>query len=186
MMKNNASDLEIIDKVISGDTQSFEKMIKRYEGKLLRLCHSMVGESQAEDAAQEIFLKAYESLGQFKGDSSFSTWLYRIASHHCLNIISKRKREKTESLDALIEKLGDHIPMLTENHLVSNAFENQQMVQLVLDQLSSEERIILALREMEGLSYKELSETFEISQDLVKVRLFRARKNFLEIAKKIL
>lgn len=145
----------------------------------------MLGQSQAEDAAQETFLKAYEFLDRFRGDSSFSTWLYRIASNYCLNFLSKRKREKTDSLDALLES-GGRLPSPTGQGSPLQLLADQQAVQTILEKLSPEERAILVLREIEGLNYKELAQTLEVSLDLVKVRLFRARQSFLQIAKKIL
>ena len=183
-MEQPIPDLEIIQSVIAGDIESFKEIVKRYQERILRLCYSIVGESQAEDAAQDIFLNVYESLSEFKGQSSLATWIYRIAFNHCLNIISKKKREKTESLDALIEGAGENLSVLAGSQSPLRSLENKQVVHSVLEQMSPEERMILTLREMEGLNYKELSETLNISIDLVKVRLFRARKSFLSIAKK--
>ena len=182
-MENANSDLEIINKVVAGELQSFEEIVKRYQERVLRLCYSMVGESQAEDAAQDIFIKVYQSLRQFRGKSSFSTWIYRVTSNHCLNILSKKKRERTESLEALMERSGDRFPAATGDRSPLNLLENKQFVRSVLEQMSPEERMILSLREMEGLNYKELSETLDISLDLVKIRLFRARQSFSEFAK---
>jgi RNA polymerase sigma-70 factor (ECF subfamily) len=179
-------DFQTIEEVLSGRRESFEKIVRKYQERVLRLCYSVVGESEAEDAAQEVFLKTYESLAQFKGKSSFSTWIYRVAANHCLNILSKRKRERTESLDALAERAGGDIPSLADNRSPLYILEKRQMVLGILERLSAEERMILALRELEGLNYRELAETLDISLDLVKVRLFRARKSFLGFSKKFL
>lgn len=187
-------ELEIIKKVIAGEAKSFEELVKKYQERVLRLCYSMVGESQAEDAAQEIFLKLFESLNQFKEKSAFSTWIYRVAANHCLNIISKKKREKTDSLDALMERFGGNVSSLDSAHAPTppytgttslKSIETKQIVHSVLEQMSPEERMILTLREIEGLNYKEISETLDISLASVKVRLFRARKSFLNIAKNL-
>jgi len=185
-MEHSNSDFEIIQTVLAGDIQLFEDLVKRYQGKVLRLCYSMVGASASEDAAQEVFIRVYKSLHQFKGESSFSTWIYRVTSNHCLNLLSKKKRERTESLEALTEKSREKMSLLPQDQSPLKHLENQQAVHLILSRMSPEERAILSLREMEGLNYKELSETLDISMELVKVRLFRARKSFIEIAKKIL
>lgn len=184
-MENPVSDIEIIQKVTSGNVQAFAEIVRKYQEKVLRLCISMVDERMAEDATQEIFLKVYESLAEFEGRSAFSTWLYRIASNHCLNIISKRKNERLDSLDGLTEKYGESLRLLrVENH-PSKQIENKQMVEAIFKQISPEEKLILTLREMEGFSYKELSELLQIPIETVKVRLFRARQSFKNILNKI-
>lgn len=184
-MENPISDIEIIQKVTSGNAQAFAGIVRKYQGKVMRLCLSMAGERGAEDAAQEIFLKVYESLNEFEERSAFSTWLYRIASNHCLNIISKRKSERLDSLDELNEKYGESLRFLRiENH-PSKQIENKQMVEAVFKQISPEEKLILTLREMEGFSYKELSELLQIPVETVKVRLFRARQSFKNVLSKI-
>lgn len=170
-------DLEFIRRVLSGDVEAFARIVEKFQERVLRLCFSMVGPSNAEDAAQEVFLKVYKALGRFQEKSAFSTWLYAIASNHCLDMIAKKKREKTDSLDAIFEKTGDN-PI--------KAFENQETVRALLSRLSPQEKLIVTLREIEGLNYQELAETLDISMDLVKVRLFRARKSLLDLAKKFL
>lgn len=178
-MHAQTPDSAIIERVLSGDPRSFEAIVKKYQERVLRLCISMVGESQAEDAAQEIFIKVYESLDRFRKESSFSTWIYRIASNHCLNLLSKKKREKAVPLEEIIETLPS-------GSSPSNLAENKQLVDAVFQQMTPEEKTILTLREMEGLNYKEIAEALDISIDLVKVRLFRARNAFLKIARKFL
>src|SRR3989338_8349294 len=131
-MTNSIPDLEIIKKVLSDDIQSFEEIVKRYQEKVFSLCISMVGQSNAEDAAQEIFLKIYESLSQFKGESSFSTWVYRVTSNHCLNILSKNKREKMESLEDLVEKKGEVNFSPSVDSSLQKKFEDKYMIQSVL------------------------------------------------------
>lgn len=171
-------DLEIVSKVLSGDVQSFEQIIQRYQERILRLCRSMVGASQAEDAAQEIFLKIYKSLSQFKEESSFSTWVYRIAANHCLNLIKKNKREQPISIESsLLEERGPS---------AQDVFEKRQMLQSIFKGLDPEDRMILTLREVEGFTYQEIAERLQISLDLVKVRLFRARQALIQSAKKFL
>ena len=185
-MKNRDSDFEIIEEVLSGREESFEKIVLKYQERVLRLCSSMVGGSQAEDAAQNIFLKVFESLGNFRARSSFSTWLYRIASNHCLNLIKKKKQEKTDSLDLRLEEYGSSAEPLSKGPSPEASLEGRQTVGFLLAQMSPEEAIILSLREIEGLSYSELTESLGISLDTVKVRLFRARKSFIEASKKFL
>jgi RNA polymerase sigma-70 factor, ECF subfamily len=134
---------------------------------------------EAEDAAQEIFFKAYQALHRFRGDASFSTWLYRIAVNYCRDLLRKKSRRKTESWDALLEKEGDRLQkILSDPPGTLPAGENADLVRRVLSRLSPEHRMVLVLREIEGLSYQEMSETLDCSLDAVKGRLRRAREEF--------
>ena len=146
--------------------------------KVLGLCTSLLGDAhQAEDAAQEIFIKAYQSLRSFQGNSKFSTWLYRIAVNHCKDLLRKRSRQRTESLEALIEKSGDQVQNLWEPSFdPRNTKEASDIVEKLLAMLSPDERLILTLREVQSLSYQEISETLGCSLDAVKSRLRRARE----------
>ena len=179
-------DHEVIRDILLGNTDAFSEIVQKYQDKVIRLCFAMVGPADAEDAAQEAFLKVYDSLSKFRGESSFSTWLYRVASNHCLDLLSKRKRQKEESLDSLIQKSGEGVfsdsPSSSPGRSADNLMRRETVI-WVLERLSPEERRILVLREIEGLSYIELSRTMGISMDLVKVRLFRARKLFQKIAR---
>jgi len=183
-LRQGDTDSVIIGKVISGDIQCFEKLIIKYQRKILGLCYSLVGKDLAEDAAQETFLKAYNSLSQFKGQSSFGTWLFRISYNHCLNMLAKKKRERTVSLDELTDSQAERV-FYADKQLEPDGMESREFVDAVFEQMSSEEIYILTLREIEGLSYKEIAGELGVSVDAVKVRLFRARRSFLERAKKI-
>ncbi len=170
---------ELIRKVLSGDCGAYAGIVRSYQAKVLGLCASLLGNAaQAEDAAQEIFIKAYRSLGVFRGDSAFSTWLYRIAANHCKDLLRKRARERTESFDALIEASGDAIQKLLEPSCdPAAAAEASDLVERLLSCLSADERLILTLREVQGLSYREISQTLQCSLDAVKSRLRRARES---------
>ena len=139
------------------------------------------GPSQADDAAQEVFLKAYRSLSKFRRDASFSTWLYRIASNHCLDLLRRRSREKSQSLDAFFEGDGS----AAERYLgvapdAAQSAETADIVDRAMRRLPAEYRLILTLREIQGLDYNELSQSLDCSLDAVKARLKRARKSLAE------
>ena len=162
-------------------------MVKSHYPRVRGLCLSLLSDrSESEDAAQEIFIKAYRFLPEFKSDSSFSTWIYRIASNHCLDVLRKEARRKTESLDALTDadESGDAPPRLRVSEPDSSAaFENRYLVRCVLERLSPEHRMVLVLKETQGLSYAEMAKTLECSVDAVKGRLKRARVELDEIAR---
>lgn len=137
-------------------------------------------EASADDAAQEVFIKAYQALASFKGNASFSTWLYRIASNHCLDLLRKRKREKSESWENLIEKEGDKIEALLAVAPEAAQSDRAETAAKVLSFLSERAREVIVLREMHGLSYQEMAEALGCTLDAVKARLKRARQELNE------
>jgi RNA polymerase sigma-70 factor (ECF subfamily) len=175
-------DRELIREILSGRQEApdhYEALVRRYEAKVRRLCVSMLSDpAEADDAAQEIFLKAYRSLNRFRGASAFSTWLYRIAANHCRDCLRARAREVTESWEALLEQQGDRIERLFSTPPDADTSGQADLVRRVLAQLSPDYRLLLLLREVEGLSYEELAETLQCSLDAVRGRLSRAREDF--------
>jgi RNA polymerase sigma-70 factor, ECF subfamily len=173
-----------IEDVLSGTTEAFAVIVREYQAKVLGLCTSTLADrTQAEDAAQEIFIKAFKALSSFKRHSSFSTWLYRIAANHCKDVLRSRARQKTESLDRMIEERGEEAyDALGQTKAPGSGTDT---VERVLSRLSPEERVLLALREVDGLSYLEIARTLDCSLDAVKARLRRARIALQETAKKL-
>jgi RNA polymerase sigma-70 factor (ECF subfamily) len=145
-------------------------------------CLSMLqNHTDAEEAAQDVFIKAYNNLPKFKGDSQFSTWLYRITANHCLDVLRKRNRRKTYSLDALIEAEGDSIHRHFSTAAVADTqVENRDLTGKILSTLPAEYRTILTLREVDGLEYQEIADVLDCSLDAVKGRLSRARRQLQE------
>ena len=171
-------DYEIILNVLAGDRNAYAELVRRYQSKVRGYCAGMLSNSSlADDAAQEIFVKAYQALANFRGNSSFSTWLYRISTNHCLDLLRKSSRRKTDSLDALIEKDGDRIEaMLSISSDAPNVQDHTELISQILSHLSEKSRQIIVLREMQGLSYEHLADTLGCSLDAVKSRLKRARQ----------
>jgi RNA polymerase sigma-70 factor (ECF subfamily) len=138
--------------------------------------------SAADDAAQDVFLNAYRSIKTFQGVSSFSTWLHRIAANRCLDLLRRKTREKEESLEALVESQRTKIYQFQDRSKNQDEFlEDADLIEKVMRHLPPEYRLILTLRELQGLSYQEISETLECSLDAVKARLRRARLECEEI-----
>jgi RNA polymerase sigma-70 factor (ECF subfamily) len=180
--KNAISDPELIEKIRAGEKELYADLIRQYHKKVMGYCLSMLqNHTEAEEAAQDVFVKAYQSLGKFKGNSAFSTWLYRITANHCLDILRKRNRRRTVSLDTLVEEEGDQV-----HHLFSTApiaasqMENRDLAGKILSTLPQDYRTILTLREAEGLEYQEIADVMDCSLDAVKGRLSRARKQLQE------
>ena len=172
---------EIIRRVQSGDTDAYEALVTEYQKNVYNLALRMTGNPEdAADMSQEAFIKAYSSLALFRGDSKFSVWLYRIVSNVCLDHLRRQSRRQTLSLSVEDDE-GDEaqidIPDLSQSP--EELLERQltrEAVRRGLDSLPPAQRQILLLREIQGLSYEEISAALNIDEGTVKSRIFRARK----------
>lgn len=171
-------DLSVILDVLGGNRNAYTEIVRKYEARVRGYCLSMLSDpTQAEDAAQEIFIKAYQGLDHYHAKSSFSTWIYRITANHCLDLLRKRSRRRTESWEDLLEKEGERFEALfASSPEVRDSSDRAELVAKMLSYLPEKSRTLLVLREMQGLSYRELAETLKCSLDSVKSRLKRARK----------
>lgn len=181
------TDEQLIERVREGDQDAFAELVRRHHPKVLALCVSMLHDRAAsDDAAQEVFLKAYAHLDDFRGDARFSTWLYRVATNKCLDARRAESRRRSDSLEAMTEGEDEKLRWLLADPRDRLHFtEEADLVRRVLDRLPEDHRVILTLREMEGLEYKELAETLECTVDAVKARLQRARRGFRETMRHI-
>ncbi|MBP3484822.1 MAG: sigma-70 family RNA polymerase sigma factor [Oscillospiraceae bacterium] len=171
---------EIIRSVLRGNVNDFEKLVTAYEKNVYSLALRMVGDPEdAADMTQETFIKAYRSLSSFRGDSKFSSWLYRIASNVCLDFLRSRSRHPQVSLSSSDEdgRTAFELPDMSRNpeeQLMKKL--SMEAVRRGLEQLPEQQRQILVLRELGGLSYAELAQTLGLEEGTVKSRIFRARK----------
>jgi RNA polymerase sigma-70 factor (ECF subfamily) len=177
-------DFELLDEICAGKKEAFSGLVDKYQGRVRGYCLNVLGNRElAEDAAQEIFIKVYRGLPGFSAKASFSTWLYRITVNHCRDILRKKIRQKTESWDELLEKEGEVMEAaLSAESRVKNDLDRDECLERILCALTEKARDILVLREIQGLSYQEISEVLGCSLDGVKARLRRARG---EMAQKI-
>jgi RNA polymerase sigma-70 factor, ECF subfamily len=180
-------DSQIIELIRKGQTEAYGDLVRQYHKRVLGHCYFMLlNHTEADEAAQDIFVKGYLSLNRFKGDSSFSTWLYRITVNHCLDVLRKRNRRKDVSLESMVEKDGDHVEKLFATPgKADSRLENRELADKVLSTLSEEHRQILILREAEELEYKEIAHLLNCSMDAVKGRLARARGQLRENLRRI-
>ena len=171
---------EIIRSVLRGNVNDFEKLVTAYEKNVYSLALRMVGDPEdAADMTQETFIKAYRALSSFRGDSKFSSWLYRIASNVCLDFLRSRSRHPQVSLSTVDEddRATFELPDMRQNpeeQLMKKL--GMEAVRRGLEQLPEQQRQILVLRELGGLSYAELAQTLGLEEGTVKSRIFRARK----------
>ncbi|NPV69284.1 MAG: sigma-70 family RNA polymerase sigma factor [Firmicutes bacterium] len=171
----------LIAKARSGSVAAFEQLVYAYEKRVYNLALRMMGNpDDASDVAQEAFLRAYSSLREFRGDSSFSTWLYRIVSNICLDELRRRKRQRVSYLDEPIEGEDGEMtrqvaaPAPGPEEVIEEA-EVRELVQRGIALLPEDHRIIVVLRDLQGLSYEEISQTLGLNLGTVKSRLNRAR-----------
>lgn len=180
-MEERIDDLALIARVNAGDVDAYADLVRRHHPGVMSLCAAMLSDrTAAEDVAQETFMKAYASLKNFRGDASFSTWLYRIASNTCLDEKRKISRTRTQSLDALLEDDGEALQRLLSAPGPERSLQDAQLVEQVLSCLPDTYRLILTLRELNGLNYEEIAQAMGCTVDSVKARLQRARKEFLD------
>ena len=175
------SEKEIIEKVLGGDVNAFEELVLRYEKTVYNLALRMVSDrDDAFDMTQEAFIKAYNSLPSFRGDSKFSVWLYRITTNICLDFLRSKKRRPQVLLTAHDDEDEDvqlDIPDPAadpEGQLIKKL--GMQSISEGLKLLPDKQRQILVMRELGGMSYAEIGAALSLEEGTVKSRIFRARK----------
>lgn len=175
------SDVELVKKAQQGDMVAFEELVARHRDKIYARAFSMMrNEEDAIDLSQEAWVKGWQRLVQFQGDSSFVTWMTRIVINLCLDQLRKHKRQRAESIEVLNEEAGGVerlMPVLTVNPTERlERAELRQRIDKALSQLSYEHRTVLILHEFEELEYKEIAKKMECSIGTVMSRLFYARR----------
>lgn len=172
---------DIIRSILEGNTDDFEILVKEYEKNVYNLALRMTGDpDDAYDMSQEAFVKAYNSLKSFRFESKFSVWLYRIVSNVCLDYMRSRKRRAADSLSVEDDE-GEESQLDIPDDTASpeSLLERKLTIEAVqrgLMSLGEEQRKILLMREIEGLSYEEIGEALALESGTVKSRIFRARK----------
>jgi RNA polymerase sigma-70 factor (ECF subfamily) len=166
---------EIVSGCRAGDGRAQRQLYERYSAMVFRVAARMVGKTEAADISQEIFLRIFSRISQFRGKAKFSTWLYRVAVNECLRSL-RRRSPRWEQL--LIEPAS-----LSE--CPSNLIEQSEFVERALDQLPAELRAVFLLREVEQLSYQEIASILEIPAGTVASQLSRARAELQAYARQV-
>ena len=177
------SDAYLVERALDKDLAAFEKLVTRYQGKIISYAARMLNDQDdAEDVAQEVFVKAYRSLDSFRGASSFSTWLYRIATNLCIDRVRKRKRspQQAYSLDEPLDKdedsggreVADFSMEPTKN---VEREELRQQVRTTVAEMPDKLRSVLVMCDIQGMPYEEIAKVLDCPIGTVKSRLFHAR-----------
>ncbi|MEY5101067.1 MAG: polymerase sigma factor RpoE [Pseudomonadota bacterium] len=182
------SDQLLVQRVLAGDMRAFELLVHKYQRRVERLVGRMVRNSDlVEDIAQETFIRAYRALGQFRGESQFYTWLYRIAVNTAKKQLLELKRDPVVTMSALESDEGDETSG-SERELIEQAIDTEtpeavlaskeiaQAVNEAMDGLTPELRQAITLREIEGLSYDDIAQALDCPIGTVRSRIFRARE----------
>lgn len=180
-MGEQSVDQELVRRVQQGDKKAFDVLVMKYQQRIVKLISRYVrDQDEVQDVSQEAFIKAYRALANFRGDSAFYTWLYRIAINTAKNyLVSQGRRPPATDVDA------DEATYLEGGERLSDTDTPEQLVQRdeiervifeTIDALPEELRTAITLREMEGLSYEEIAETMDCPIGTVRSRIFRARE----------
>lgn len=186
MTTERECDQLLVDRVRAGERQAFDLLVSKYQRRLMRLVSRIVHDpAEAEDVVQETFIKAYRALRHFRGESAFYTWLYRIGINTAKNFLINQSRRTPTSTDTDAEQAevfddGDHLRDINTPESLLASKQIAQTVNAAMDALPVDLRTAIALREIEGLSYEEISAIMACPIGTVRSRIFRAREVIAE------
>ena len=174
---------ELIAKAQTGDVSAFNEVIRAYRKRILGAVYRLIGRSEdVEDVAQDVFVRLYYSLDQLRAVEVFEPWLYRLTVNAAYDYLRRRKRSGDVRMADLSEEqvvAADAAESGRRDSDERDAAESRELVEALFREVSEEDRILLTLKEVEGLSLRELSEVYGVNENALKVRLFRARKRAL-------
>ncbi len=170
------SDEDLVAVFQSGDFSAFDELVRRWEGKIQGAVYRIMGsEEEARDLSQEAFLRAFRSLGRFKGEARFSSWLYQIALNLCRDRMRRKKGKSWVSWDELAERGEDPVPSQGPSAVeLVEANDRARWIAAAVASLSDDQREVVVLKEYQGLTFQEIADTLGIPTSTVKTRLYRA------------
>lgn len=191
-MSDRDIDQQLVERVQRGDKGAFDLLVSKYQRKIIRLLSRLIrDQAEVEDVAQEAFIKAYRALPNFRGDSAFYTWLYRIAINTAKNHLVSQGRRAPTTTEVDIEEAetfddGEHLRDLNSPESLLLSKQVGEAVNRAIDQLPEDLRTAIVLREIEGLSYEEIAESMNCPIGTVRSRIFRAREAIAHELKPVL
>lgn len=188
---SDTTDAELVERVQKGDKRAFDLLVSKYQNKIFVIISRFISD-QAEvyDVAQDTFIKAYRALPNFRGDSQFYTWIYRIAINTAKNYLTaKGRRPPASDIDSQEAESFGIATALKENASPEKLLMRDELKQVIfatIEQLPDDLKTAITLREMEGLSYEEIAESMECPVGTVRSRIFRAREAIDESIKPLM
>lgn len=180
-----ASDSEnvLVKRSKQGDVAAFEELIAAYQKKVLNLAFRMLGNSaDAEDAAQDIFVRVFKAIPNFNEESKFSTWLYKVSTNVCLDLLRRRKRQNVNNTVSINQYSSDEeeyeLPVEDKAptpYEQAQKSEAMRALERALDQLGEEQKAVIVMRDINGLAYEEIAEAMNCSLGTIKSRINRSR-----------
>ncbi|GAB4177378.1 MAG: sigma-70 family RNA polymerase sigma factor [Calditrichia bacterium] len=178
---NKQQDLKIVERILKGDEKAYNELVEKYSGLIFSIVYKLIGnKADAEDLAQEIWLKIYKGLGSYNGEFALTTWIMKIASNHTIDFLRKKKLKTTSIHGEDSKDQNQRIPQFEsktftpEEDLLQT--ERIKMIEKAIDDLPEKYKQIIILRHREEKDYNEIAEIMNIPLGTVKARLFRARE----------
>lgn len=183
-------EIEIVKRIKKGETKYFSEIIKKYKNVVFGHAYNFLrNKEEAEDTAQEVFVAIFKNLNSFRGDSKLSTWIYRIAINTCKNRLKQLQRLRLQTADEFYDE-GDE----TKTSMVDKIKEKEEkepdkvyasdrvrdLIYARIDELTVEQKQVILMRDVDGLSYEDIGRVLKLSVSAVKSKLFRARENLRE------
>ena len=175
----SAGDQVLVARASRGDVEAFRQLVQEYSGLVFRVAHRTVGAANAQDASQEVWVRVWRNIKGFRGESAFSTWLYRITVNTCLSL---RRKESTRQQHQHTSEYSEDLPYLPEPpggeadpEALTLSAERKEEIQAALGHVRAEHRAALVLRHMEGLSYAEIAEVMGVPDGTAKGWVSRGR-----------
>jgi len=178
-MNEDASDDQLVARAQTGDDRAFDLLIRKYQHKVIKLVARYVSTADAQDVAQEAFIKAYRALPGFKGNSAFYTWLYRISINTAKNyLVARSRRPASQDIDIVDAEAFGHMDRFSEQDTPEALLESEEIRDAVIAairDLPEDLRTAIMLRELDGMSYEEIAQSMDCPVGTVRSRIFRAR-----------
>jgi RNA polymerase sigma-70 factor, ECF subfamily len=187
--RGGTEDRELVRRAQSDDKEAFEELVRRHQNRVFAVAGGILRRREdAEDIAQQVFVKAYFSLKRFDQRAAFSTWLYKITVNECWDLLRKKKVRpllyESDLSEEQARQFGATDERQAEEPDISEKLEARQQVQILMSGLDERDRTMLILKEVEGFAVEEIAEILGLNANTVKVRLFRARRRIVSQAKK--
>ncbi len=187
-----ADDITLVKRSQNGDLEAYDELVRRYQERIYNTIYNMTANRDiTDDLAQETFIKAFRAIKSFKGDSSFYTWLYRIAINKTLNHIKNRKEGVSMSLNNLdfnVENHPDLVSLINDKTPLReiNLNEIQEKLNIALLKLSEKHRLVVVMHDVEGMSHDEIAKVLDCNSGTVRSRLFYARQQLQQLLSDLL